>query len=271
MVVIVGSQSILLGSPRAPLQMLMSPEIDAFFPDRRKWESQPENVGLLASEMIEDRFGEGTPFQDRHGFFIDGVDERTVVMPSDWAKRAFHKVVVADHAEVTIVAPDPEDVIIAKLMRFDEKDQIWSVNCSKHLRLDVAEMLRRLATIEPDPAREITREKLDRAAYFISRLTSKPTISLPPFEHMPDFPKMTHNAFATMDNTRIIIKKWDDDLGQYNLIDNPIGPAVVSRQMKQFWVNGVRVQNSSEPKMSQACWEEMDRPRFTPHRPIYKP
>lgn len=271
MVVIVGSQSILLGSPRAPVEMRMSPEIDAFFPGRRKWENQPENVGLLASEMIDERFGEDSPFHERHGFFIDGVDERTAVMPSDWAQRAFHKVVVADHAEVTIVAPDPEDVIIAKLMRFDDKDQKWSLNCSRHLRLDIQAMLRRLGTIQPDPEREITREKLDRAALFISKLTSKPILTLPPFEHMPSFPKDTHNAFATMDNTRIIIKKWDDDLGQYNLIDNPLGPAVVSRQVKQHWVNGLKVENSPEPRMSPARQQEMERPRFIPHRPIYKP
>jgi hypothetical protein len=86
-VVVVGSQGILVGWPGAPVTMCMSPEIDAYPANARAWEAAQDDDLAEASEEISVIFGEGSPFHAAHGFYIDGVDDRTARLPPSWPAR----------------------------------------------------------------------------------------------------------------------------------------------------------------------------------------
>ena len=90
-VFIIGSQAILAGWPDAPSIMTTSPEIDAFPANAKSWETQEKanhpDEAPEASEHINALFGEGSRFHETHGFYIDGVDENTALLPSDWRAR----------------------------------------------------------------------------------------------------------------------------------------------------------------------------------------
>lgn len=122
-VVIVGSQSVLLEWPDAPVLMRTSGEIDAYPGNIREWEAK--NPGDLASEEINVLFGWGSQFHETFGFYIDGVDETTAKLPPDWRSRAVEIEVAAHGKRVTAVAPCPEDMVCAKLNRLAEKDRAY--------------------------------------------------------------------------------------------------------------------------------------------------
>jgi hypothetical protein len=128
-VFIIGSQSILLSWPDAPVVLRTSGEIDAYPENAKIWEfmqkqldpdGQPE-----ASEEINALFGEGSEFHREHGFYIDGVDENTACLPEGWNMRAISKTVDVDGRQVLAVAPCPEDIIVSKLARLSEKDKAF--------------------------------------------------------------------------------------------------------------------------------------------------
>ena len=125
-VFIIGSQSILLSWPDAVV-LRTSGEIDAYPGNARIWEVAQKGLDpeypLEASEEINALFGQGSDFHQEHGFYIDGVDENTARLPSDWTSRAIDRKVDVDGRQVLAVAPCPEDVIVSKLARLSEKDK----------------------------------------------------------------------------------------------------------------------------------------------------
>ena len=126
-VFIVGSQSILLSWPEAPIVLRTSGEIDAYPENAKIWEIRQKEMDpeypSEASEEINALFGQGSDFHREHGFYIDGVDENTARLPPDWTKRAIHREVEVDGRLVLAVAPCPEDIIVSKLARLSEKDR----------------------------------------------------------------------------------------------------------------------------------------------------
>jgi hypothetical protein len=126
---IIGSQSILLAWPDAPPVMRTSPEIDAFPDNAKIWEARekvkhPEQ-SPEASEHIDALFGNGSQFHQTHGFYIDGVDENTAILPAGWLTRAVVRRLDVGGRTVTAVAPCPEDLIVSKLARLDDKDKAF--------------------------------------------------------------------------------------------------------------------------------------------------
>jgi hypothetical protein len=83
---IIGSQGILLAWPSAHALMRTSPEIDAYPGNARDWERREKQKHPdefpEASEHIDALFGSGSQFHQTHGFFIDGVDENTAMLPA---------------------------------------------------------------------------------------------------------------------------------------------------------------------------------------------
>jgi hypothetical protein len=126
---IIGSQGILLAWPDAPAWMRASPEIDAFPANAKIWEIQEKakhpDETPEASEHIDALFGSGSQFHRTHGFYIDGVDENTARLPPDWQNRAIIRRVDVGEREVVAVAPCPEDLIVSKLARLDDKDKAF--------------------------------------------------------------------------------------------------------------------------------------------------
>ena len=80
------------------------------------------------ADLIEGVAGEWSPFEEQHGFSIDGVDWTTAVLPKGWRDR----LVKVQNANTAPPSGNPqyigwcldkEDLCAAKLCAFREKDQ----------------------------------------------------------------------------------------------------------------------------------------------------
>jgi hypothetical protein len=154
-VFIIGSQAILLSWPDAPTIMRASPEIDVFPENAKIWEiaEKQKHPGESpeASEHIDALFGMGSQFHKTHGFYIDGVDENTARLPVGWHTRAAVLRIDVGGRNVMAVAPCPEDLIVSKLARLDDKDQsfIEAYHSARPLDPSVIEERIRLSDFEP--------------------------------------------------------------------------------------------------------------------------
>jgi hypothetical protein len=123
-VIIVGSQSILgsFDERDLPPRATASREID-LIPNL----DDPVRVEEL-SDLIEGVAGEMSPFEETHGFALDGVDFHTSVLPDGWRDRL---VPVANESTRDVVTGrqytgwclDPADLCVAKLCAGREKDR----------------------------------------------------------------------------------------------------------------------------------------------------
>lgn len=155
-VIIIGSQAILMSWPDAPVAMRISPEIDAYPGNARDWEtaeaSKDEGFSPEASEHIHALFGEGSQFHLSHGFYIDGVDEMTAKLPLNWQMRATVRSLNVDGRMVKTMAPSPDDLIVSKLARLDEKDKGFVETYHRERALDIQLIEGRIAETDLDPA-----------------------------------------------------------------------------------------------------------------------
>ncbi|QAY80403.1 DUF6036 family nucleotidyltransferase [Sphingosinicella sp. BN140058] len=127
-VYVIGSQALLVARPDVDRRLRFSQEIDCYPANAAKWPDEHE--GQEASEAIASLFGEGSNFHQSFGFFIDGVDETTAILPADWRDRSVHlKVAGEDGRRITAIAPHPADIVAAKLVRGSEKDVIFASLC----------------------------------------------------------------------------------------------------------------------------------------------
>jgi hypothetical protein len=155
-VFIIGSQAILMSWPDAPGIMRGSPEIDAYPANARMWEINEEANGdgipREASEHIDGLFGESSAFHHAHGFYIDGTDENTAKLPEGWNARAIVRRIEVDGRMVRAVAPAPEDLIVSKMARLDDKDKAFVEAYHNARPLDIALIEQRIAATDLDRA-----------------------------------------------------------------------------------------------------------------------
>lgn len=122
-VIVVGSQAILgsFSEAELPSEATMSRECDIL-----PIADSNEETARLA-DIIEGVAGEWSPFEEQHGFGIDGVDLTTVTLPVGWRNRLV-KVQNANTAapsgrpQFTGWCLDPHDLCAAKLCAGREKD-----------------------------------------------------------------------------------------------------------------------------------------------------
>lgn len=123
-VIVVGSQSILgtFHQDDLPASAHVSREIDIL-----PLGDDNDEVERLA-DLIEGVAGEFSPFEELHGFSIDGVDLTTSALPDGWRDR------LVEVKNANTAAPggqpvftgwclDKEDLCVAKLCAFREKDR----------------------------------------------------------------------------------------------------------------------------------------------------
>ncbi len=123
-VIVVGSQAILgtYDESQLPAAATMSIEID-ILPI-----ADTNDEAARLADLIEGVAGELSPFEELHGFSIDGVDLQTAVLPDGWRDRLV-KVQNANTAapdgqtQFTGLCLDKEDLCAAKLVAFREKDR----------------------------------------------------------------------------------------------------------------------------------------------------
>lgn len=154
-VFIIGSQAILMSWPDAPEIMRGTPEVDAYPENARIWEIEEakrvDGPPLEASEHIHGLFGEGSQFHSTHGFYIDGVDEGTARLPRNWHTRAMVRQFDVYGRMVKAVAPSPEDLIVSKLARLDDKDKQFVEAYHRARPLDINLIEARIAETDLDP------------------------------------------------------------------------------------------------------------------------
>jgi len=147
-VVVVGSQSILgsFGEDQLPAEATMSVEIDIlpFIDDR-------DEAARLA-DVIEGVAGEWSLFEEQHGFSIDGVDWSTAILPDGWRDR----LVRVQNANTAPPSGEPqyigwcldkEDLCVAKLCAFREKDQNFVAALLDARLVDAEVIASRLAVV----------------------------------------------------------------------------------------------------------------------------
>jgi len=75
-IIVIGSQAILGQFPDAPVRLLTSMETDVY----------PRNKPALA-EKVDGAIGEGSPFHEEFGYYVQGVGPETAVLPLGWQDR----------------------------------------------------------------------------------------------------------------------------------------------------------------------------------------
>jgi hypothetical protein len=148
-VIVVGSQSILgtFREDQLPAEATMSAEIDIL-----PIADDNDETARLA-DIIEGVAGELSPFEELHGFSIDGVDLTTSALPAGWRDR----LVIVQNANTAAPDGEPqytgwcldkEDLCVAKLCALREKDQnfVAALFGSKLIDRDI--ILTRLATVD---------------------------------------------------------------------------------------------------------------------------
>jgi hypothetical protein len=149
-VVVVGSQAILgtFTEDQLPPEATMSVEVDIL-----PMANDNDETARLA-DAIEGAAGEWSPFEEQHGFSIDGVDQLTSVLPDGWRDRLV-KVSNANTAapsgrpRYTGWCLDKEDLCVAKLCAFREKDQNFVGALLDVGLVDATVIAQRLAMVPP--------------------------------------------------------------------------------------------------------------------------
>lgn len=110
------------------------------------------------ADLIEGVAGELSPFEELHGFSIDGVDLQTAVLPDGWRDRLVevqNSNTAAPDGEprFTGLCLDKEDLCVAKLVAFREKDHKNFVAALLKANLVDADLIaERLSTVPPEHA-----------------------------------------------------------------------------------------------------------------------
>ena len=114
------------------------------------------------ADLIEGVAGEFSPFEELHGFSIDGVDLTTSALPTGWRGRLV-KVQNANTAapdgepQYTGWCLDKEDLCAAKLCAFREKDRNFVAALVRSALVNRETILSRLASVDERyrPAAEV--------------------------------------------------------------------------------------------------------------------
>ena len=139
-IVVIGSQAILGSFPNAPPELLVSMEADVY----------PKNHPERA-DLIDGSIGEGSPFHDLYGYYAQGVDEHTAVLPGGWKERLV--AVKNENTRGNIGwCLEPHDLAVAKAVAGREKDLLFLREAARSGLVGRETLLERLASTEVDDA-----------------------------------------------------------------------------------------------------------------------
>jgi len=134
-IMIVGSQSILGAVPNAPDQLLQSMEADLY----------PLHRPDLA-DLIDGAIGELSPFQDRFGYYAQGVGPETAILPKGWEDRLVK--IQNENTDLKIgYCLEPHDLAASKLAAGRDKDWQFVVTMLQHAVVSGPVLQERLATL----------------------------------------------------------------------------------------------------------------------------
>ena len=140
-IVVIGSQAILGSFPDAPKELLVSTEADVY----------PKNRPDRA-DLIDGSIGEGSPFHETYGYYAQGVDETTAILPRGWRERLV-PVRNENTRGNTGWCLEPHDLVVSKTIAGREKDLLFLAGAARHRLVDRDRLLARLDETELDDAR----------------------------------------------------------------------------------------------------------------------
>lgn len=112
--VVVGSLCVLgvvQRSSEIPARMLMSIDVDCYT------KADPERIFEL-----EEKLGEGSKFEEEHGYYLDPVSPELPMLPEQWE----YRLVPVELAErIVVFFLDPNDAAVSKYARCDVRDREW--------------------------------------------------------------------------------------------------------------------------------------------------
>ena len=131
-IVVVGSQSILGSYAHPPAELLESSEADIY-----------PMADPSRSAIIDAVIGEQSRFHETFGYYADGVDEKTSVLPPGWEQRLV-KVQNENTRGAAGWCLDPEDLAIAKHVAGRSKDVRFTEALVRHGLVNRDTLLTRL-------------------------------------------------------------------------------------------------------------------------------
>ena len=140
-IVVIGSQAILGSFPDAPKELLVSTEADVY----------PRNRPDRA-DLIDGSIGEGSPFHEIYGYYAQGVDETTAILPRGWQERLV-PVRNENTRGNTGWCLEPHDLVVSKTIAGREKDLLFLAGAARHRLVDRDGLLTRLEETNLDDAR----------------------------------------------------------------------------------------------------------------------
>jgi hypothetical protein len=151
-VLIIGSQAILgtFDEDSLPPSTTMSVEVD-MAPLR-------DDAAETVANILDGALGEWSPFDEAHGFYVQGVSVKTAYLPDGWAGRTV-AVIPPGHPDTTGRCLERHDLCAAKLARGDEKDRGFVDDLAAVGLVDPAIVLDRILSIT-DPRFETTRKAI---------------------------------------------------------------------------------------------------------------
>ena len=134
-IMVVGSQSILGAVPNAPDALLVSMEADVY----------PLHQPELA-DLIDGAIGELSPFQERFGYYAQGVGPETAVLPAGWEARRVK--VQNQNTDLKIGwCLEPHDLAASKLAAGRDKDWAFVSTMLRHAIVLPSTLTQRIQTL----------------------------------------------------------------------------------------------------------------------------
>lgn len=131
-IVVIGSQAILGAVPDAPDVLLRSMEADLY----------PLHRPDLA-DLIDGAIGELSPFEERFGYYAQGVGPETAVLPNNWQSRLVK--VQNENTDLKIGwCLEPHDLAAAKLAAGRSKDFAFVAALMAHHLIDTDVLIERI-------------------------------------------------------------------------------------------------------------------------------
>lgn len=146
--IVVGSQSILGSVERPPVECLMSNEADLY-----------PNEAEELSDIIDGAIGEGSQFHDTYGYYAQGVDSKTAVLPQGWEGRLHRLQTLATNNRIAYCI-DVLDLFMAKCAANREKDREFNVVLIRAGLVDASSALLRVPDMPIDVAARSHMESL---------------------------------------------------------------------------------------------------------------
>lgn len=146
--VIVGSLAILGAVVNPPPTMVVSIDVDTYL------KNDPGRTGELVAAL-----GQGSAFEDEHGYYLDPVSPNLPSFPEHWQDR----LIALDLGNVVAFFVEPNDVGVSKYIRGEERDLRWLRAGLQSNLLNIDTMAQRMGSAPVLDADELkaARKRLD--------------------------------------------------------------------------------------------------------------